>query len=61
MDDTETANTQLQQHPQTLQEKLSKIKFANPATGEPHSWEKSAYVKGLARKIQQTLHLINTE
>lgn len=55
MDDTLKAHTSMQQHSETLQQKLAKIKLFHPATGESHSWQKSAYVKGLARKIHQTL------
>lgn len=61
MNDAEKASTHLQEHVPTLEEKLSKIKFVSPLTGQPHSWQKSTYVKELARKIHQTLHLINTE
>lgn len=61
MNDTEQASSKAQAPPETLQEKLAKIKFVNPTTGQTHSWEKCAYVKGLARKIHQTLHLIDIE
>jgi hypothetical protein len=55
MDDTLKAHSSMQQHPETLQQKLAQIKLVHPITGETHSWQKSAYVKGLARKIHQTL------
>jgi hypothetical protein len=61
MNDAEQATSQVQAPPETLQEKLAKIKFVNPNTGQAHPWEKCAYVKGLARKIHQTLQLIDTE
>ena len=55
MNDTASARNAIQQQPETLEQKLAKIKLVHPATGENHSWGKSAYVKGLARKIQKTL------
>jgi uncharacterized protein YlbG (UPF0298 family) len=46
---------------ETLQEKLQKIKFVNPISGQAHSWKKSEYVKMLALKAQQSLDLIGSD
>lgn len=61
MNDEANAISHLQLHPQALQDKLAHIKFTNPATGHTHSWQKSQYIKSLARKIHDTIGLISSE
>jgi hypothetical protein len=46
---------------ETLQDKLQKIKFVNPISGQLHTWKKSDYVKGLALKAKQSLDLLGTD
>ena len=47
--------------PETLQEKLQKIKLVNPVNGQAVTWKKSEYVKSLALKAKQSLDLLSSD
>jgi len=47
--------------PETLQEKLQKIKLVNPVSGQATTWKKSEYVKSLAFKAKQSLGLLSSD
>lgn len=47
--------------PETVQQQLASIVFINPATGQPHSWNKSLYIKKLALKAKNALQAISME
>lgn len=57
-DSQQAIQMQTQQTTHHLQEKLEQIKFTLPCSSQPHSWKKSAYMKSLALKAQQSLNSV---
>ncbi len=51
----------MKEEEESLQEKLEKIKFILPQSGQTHIWKKSSYIKNLAIKVQNSFHLMSQE